>query len=216
MKQLRVGLIVLVAVGLSACVDSTSRARAVMVLLDTSGTYAKEIDKAQKIIDYLLVELNPGDSLAVAKIDSASFSERDIVASITFSDRPSVSNSQKREFRQRIDEFARNVRGSMHTDISGALLQATDYLDETRAGKRYIFVFSDLKEDLQKGHIRDQSYNFANTKVVALHVTKLQSDNRNPKDYLSRVQEWQQRVETAGGQWRVINDFTHLASVFSS
>lgn len=215
MNRWKLWPVVAAAVWLSSCADSTSHARAVMVLLDTSGTYAKEIDKAQKIIDYLLVELNPGDSLAVAKIDSASFSERDIVASITFSDRPSVSNGEKREFRQRIDEFAKGVRGSLHTDISGALLQATGYLDETRAGKRYIFVFSDLKEDLQKGHIRDQNYNFANTHVVALHVTKLLSDNRNPKEYLSRLDAWQQRVEKTGGQWRVINDFTHLASVFS-
>lgn len=213
----RIGIlaIVVVAVALSACFDSSSHARAVFVLIDTSGTYAKEIDKAQRIIDYLLAELNPGDSLAVARIDSASFSERDIIASMTFSDRPSVANGEKRQFRKRIDDFARTVQGSQHTDISGGLLQAIGYLDETRAGKRYILVFSDMKEDLQKGHVRDIQYNFANTQVVALHVTKLSSDSRNPKEYVTRLENWQRLVEGGGGQWRIINDFTHLASVFT-
>ncbi|MCK4910269.1 MAG: hypothetical protein KAR83_01440, partial [Thermodesulfovibrionales bacterium] len=49
----------------------TSRATGVYMLFDTSGTYTQELDKAQSIINYLLGTLAPGDSLAVARIDSA-------------------------------------------------------------------------------------------------------------------------------------------------
>ena len=49
--------------------------RGVYMLLDTSGTYTKELRKAQIIINYILATLNPGDTFAVARIDSGSFSE---------------------------------------------------------------------------------------------------------------------------------------------
>ena len=73
----------------SGCADTTSHSRAVFMLLDTSGTYTAELQKAQAIINYLLATLQPGDSLAVARIDTGSFSERDIIAKASFDDRPS-------------------------------------------------------------------------------------------------------------------------------
>ena len=40
------------------------------MLLDTSGTYAKEVSKAQNIANFLLGTLQSGDSLGLARIDS--------------------------------------------------------------------------------------------------------------------------------------------------
>ena len=91
-------LIILLALAVTACSEPQSKARAVYLLLDTSGTYTAEMDKAQKIINYLLATLDSGDSIAIARIDSGSFSEKDIVARVTFDDRPSTANQQKREF----------------------------------------------------------------------------------------------------------------------
>ncbi|MGD8690749.1 MAG: VWA domain-containing protein, partial [Gammaproteobacteria bacterium] len=108
------------------------------MLLDTSGTYTKELDKANGIINYLLATLTSGDSLAVARIDSGSFSEKDIIAKVTFDGRPSVANQQKRAFRTQVDEFLKNVNASGYTDISGGMLQASQYLTETGAGNDYI------------------------------------------------------------------------------
>src|SRR5210317_2306616 len=82
----------------AGCTDNKSRSTGVYMLLDTSGTYAVELNKAQKILNYLLGVLAPGDTLAVARIDTGSFSEKDIVAKVTFDDRPSVANNQKRTF----------------------------------------------------------------------------------------------------------------------
>lgn len=206
-------LIVLILLPSASCTDTRSRARAVFVLLDVSGTYVEEIQKAQRIVDYLLAVLNPGDSLAVARIDSASFSEKDIIASVTFSSRPSMANSEKRAYRLALDKFARKVKRSGNTDISGAMLQALGYLDETGAHNRYLFVFSDLQEDLKRGHIRQWDWNFNNTHVVAVNVTKLASDNIDPRAYLDRVAAWQAKVEKSGGQWRMINDLAHVEQV---
>lgn len=205
--------LVVVLLGSTSCTDTRSHARAVFVLLDISGTYVNEIDKARRIVDYLLAVLGPGDSLAVARIDSASFSEKDIVASITFSDRPSMANAEKRAYRAAVDQFAQTVRQSGHTDISGAMLQGLEYLEESGAGTRYLFVFSDLQEDLKNDHVRQWTWNFHDTHVVAINVTKLDSDNRDPREYLSRVTDWREKVESGGGHWRVINELSHVEQV---
>jgi hypothetical protein len=49
--------------------------------------------------------------------------------------------------------------------------------------------------------------------VVALNVTKLHSDNVDPREYMSRLERWQKRVEAGGGHWRVINDMDRLDNI---
>ena len=186
------------------------------MLLDSSGTYKQEVKKAQAIINYLLGTLQPGDSLAVARIDSASFSEKDIIAKMTFDRRPSVTNQQKRLFKEKVDEFVATVKGSAFTDITGGILQAVEYLDETGSGKKYVLIFSDLKEELSKGHVRDFPIQLSGCRVVALNVTKLRSDNVDPREYYKRVEAWQARVEAGGGRWRVINDLERLDTMLAN
>lgn len=195
------------------CVDTTSRATGVYMLLDTSGTYAKELDKAQTIIRYLVGTLNSGDSLAVARIDSGSFSEKDIIAKVTFDARPSVANSQKRAFAQVTEEFTKKVKGSPYTDINGGLLQAEEFLTEKGSGRKIILIYSDLMEELPKGNVRDFELKLAGFEVVALNVTKLRSDIKDPKQYMKRLDHWRERVESSGGTWKVINDLDRLESI---
>ena len=193
----------------------TNYQRGVYMLLDTSGTYTKELRKAQIIINYILATLNPGDTFAVARIDSGSFSEKDIIQKVTFDGRPSVSNNQKRAFAQKVDEFVKSVKSSPYTDISGGLLQGVEYLNETGAGKKTILIFSDLKEDLMKGHVRDFPIPLNGFDVVALNVTKLRADQVDPREYMNRKDYWQKKVMDNGGFWRVINDLERLDDVLN-
>jgi len=213
MRKLVSIIVLLSAVAIFACVDNTSRSRGVYMLVDTSGTYTAEMVKAQAIVAYLLGTLQPGDSLAVARIDSGSFSEKDIVAKVTFDKRPSVSNKQKLAFRDAFDKFSAEVEGSSHTDITGGILQAVEYLNETDTGRKQILSFSDLEEGLAKGHVRDIPLDLKGFSVVALNVTKLRSDNVDPRDYLNRLENWRIRVEEGGGNWRVINDLERLERI---
>ena len=209
--MLLISICIFVAVG---CSSSTNRSKGVYMLLDTSGTYAVELKKAQAIINFLLGTLQPGDTLAVARIDTGSFSEKDIVAKVRFDSRPSVANNQKRSFHQKIDTFVSGVSGSSYTDISGGLLQAIEYLNESGAGQKYILIFSDLKEELAKGHVRDVPFQLAGFHIVALNVTKLRDDIRDPKNYMVRVEQWRDKTEKGGGNWRVINDLERLENIF--
>lgn len=195
---------------LGGCGPAVPPTRAVYMLLDTSGTYAQEIEKARAIANYLLGSLTTGDSLGLARIDSASFSEKDIIAKVSFDDRPSYANQQKREFRQELDDFVGTVRGAPHTDITGGILQATEWLNETGAGHKYILIFSDLDEDLAKGYVRDFAIDLSGIHVVALNVTKLRSDQVDPREYLTRLADWEKRVTQGGGSWRVLNDLDRL------
>lgn len=205
MKLMKVFSGALILIGLMACTENKPTT-GVYMLLDTSGTYTKELKKAQQIIHYYLANLNPGDSFAVARIDSGSFSEKDIIAKVTFDRRPSRANEQKRLFATTIADFIDGVKSSAYTDINGGLLLASEYLNETQANRKVVMVFSDMQEELPKGYKRDFNLSLNDYEVVALNVTKLRTDNQDPKQYMDRMAKWQLRVEESGGTWRVIND----------
>lgn len=214
MKRIITLVALLGAVLSSGCGETTAHNRGVYMLLDTSGTYTRELQKAQQIINYVLAKMEPTDSFAVARIDTGSFSEKDIVSKATFDDRPSQANRQKLQFRDNIDRFIKTVKGSSYTDITGGLLQSTEYLDERKPGIKTILIFSDMKEEIKKGFIRDIPLQLDGYEVVALNVTKLRSDNIDPREYMQRLEQWQAKVEQGGGRWRVINDLEQLEGIF--
>jgi hypothetical protein len=52
--------------------------------------------------------------------------------------------------------------------------------------------------------------------VIALNVTKLRQDIRDPKIYMNRKEEWHVKVVNGGGKWRVINDLERLDNIFAN
>jgi hypothetical protein len=189
---------------------NTPRNTGVYLLVDTSGTYNKQVVKAEQIILVALSRLQPADSFAVARIDTASFTEKNIIAKATFDDRPSTANQQKRAFASRVEKFIDESNPAPFTDITGGLLQAIEYLNEKHPGHKEILIFSDMKEDLAKGYVRDIPLDLKGFDVVALNVTKLRSDNFDPREYMTRLDSWRSKVEKGGGHWRVINDIDRL------
>ena len=209
-------LAVLLFLGVAGCADPREHSHAVYMLIDTSGTYSQESAKAQLIVNYLLGTLQPGDSLAVARVKSRSFSEKDIIAKATFDSRPSQANAQKRAFREAIDNSLRQVVPSRYTDITGAMIQGAEYLNEAGAGRRTIIVFSDMQEELDKVTVRDFPISLRDIRIVAVNVVKLSTDNVDPRRYLGRLDDWKKRVEAAGAsEWRVINDLERLDSILA-
>ena len=206
------GLVILFMV--SACAEKGPYTHGVYMLLDTSGTYTKELVQAQRGINYTLSQLKPGDTFAVARVDTGSFTEKNIVYKQTFEDRPSMANQQKRRFKEKIDEFVKQVKPSQYTDITGGILQAIEFLNERKTGKKTIIIFSDMKEEIKKGYVRDIAFKLNGFRVIALNVTKLRSDNIDPREYMDRLETWKNRVESAEGQWLIINDIERLEPLF--
>lgn len=207
MKRL---ILIAAAVLSGACAPAAPHNTGIYLLLDTSGTYSEELKKAQTIILFMLSRLEPADSFAVARIDTGSFSEKDIIAKATFDDRPSTANGQKRAFASKVKNFVDQSQAAPYTDITGGLLQAIEFLNEKNSGRKTILIFSDLQEDLAKGYVRDVPLDLQGFDVVALNVTKLRSDNYDPREYLTRVDAWRAKVEKSGGHWRMINDLERL------
>ena len=210
------GLGGLLLASLGGCTPGQAHNTGVYLLLDTSGSYRVELDKAEHVINYTLARLEATDSFAVAEINTGSFSEKNIIAKATLDDRPSAANMQKRQFSQTVDKFLATVKPAAHTDITGGLLQAVEFLNEKKPGHKTILIFSDLEEDLAKGYVRDIKVPMKGFEVVALNVTKLRTDNVDPRRYLGRVEEWRKRVESEGGTWRVINDLDGLEGLLGS
>ena len=206
-------LLVVLATFVTSCGEPVAHNRGVYMLVDTSGTYTTELDKAQQVINYTLARMNPGDTFAVASINTGSFSEKNIQAKATFDERPSVTNRQKVAFQQSIQAFVDAAQPAAYTDITGGLLQAVEYLNEKDPGQKTILIFSDLKEEIKEGYNRDVPLQLDGISLVALNVTKLRSDNIDPNEYLGRLDQWQQRVEQGGGSWRVINDLERLETI---
>ncbi|MDX2499270.1 MAG: VWA domain-containing protein [Deltaproteobacteria bacterium] len=215
-KTIAIALCLIFIIAVAGCSDSKNRSKGVYMLLDTSGTYALELKKAQSILNYLLGVLQPGDTLAVARIDTGSFSEKDIVAKITFDERPSYANNEKRMFQQEVNTFVSTVKSSQYTDISGGILQAIEYLNERGAGQKHVLIFSDLKQELAKGYKRDIPFQLQGFNVIALNVTKLRADNIDPKKYQRRVTRWRAEIESGGGTWDIINDLENLDHIFAN
>ena len=198
----------------AACSGPQDHRQGVYMLLDTSGTYTNELTKAQAIMKYVLAKLNSADVFAVARVDTASFSEKDIIAKVSFDDQPSRANQQKRAFLTNIEQFVRDVQSSRFTDITGGVLQGIEVLNEAGTGRKTILIFSDMKEEIPEGYVRNIPIDLTGIQVVALNVTKLRGDNIDPREYADRLEEWRRKVEQSGGQWRVINDLERLEAIF--
>jgi hypothetical protein len=203
-------LLLSLAVALGGCAPSAPHNTGVYLLVDTSGSYNRQVKKAEQITLYALSRLQSADSIAVARIDTGSFTEKDIIAKATLDDRPSTANQQKRAFASRVEQFIDQSAPAPYTDITGGLLQAIEFLNEKHTARKEILILSDMKEELAKGYVRDIPLDFKGFDVVALNVTKLRADNFDPRQYLGRLDEWRARVEKGGGHWRVINDLDRL------
>jgi len=208
------GALLLVA----GCGPQVNRNQAFFVLIDTSGTYVKELHKAKFVVNYLLGTINPGDALAVGRVNSHSFSEKEIVAKVTLGKDPLAANGQKRAFGEQFDAFAKaelHTKGSRYTDITGGIVLAAEYLNETQAGHKTIVIFSDMQEDLESKTAREIPVKLDGIKIVALNVTKLASDNADPRRYLERLAWWEKRLRSAGASdWQVVNDMEYMDRAF--
>src|SRR3977135_3195689 len=101
---------------LTACSPQAPHNTGVYLLIDTSGSYNRQVTKAEQIILFALSRLQPLDSFAVARINTASFTEKNIVAKATFDDRPSTANQQKRAFDSRGENFAAGQQAAPCTE----------------------------------------------------------------------------------------------------
>ena len=199
---------------LVGCAESGNDQQAVAVLIDVSGTYAAEKPEVARIVKReLLPNLVPGDTIAILRIDSASYEKENLEALVTLDRRPSRANAQKLALAKQLDAFAAREERSEFTDIPGAMMLAGEYLRETGARSRAILLFSDMKSDLPNGVKRAfGEREFEGVRVIAMNVKKLEHDNANPDEFRSRLAHWEKDVTRAGaGGWQTFLDSAKLA-----
>jgi hypothetical protein len=201
-----------------ACSDGRSHARATVVLVDVSGTNADQRDEVVRIVRMgLLPKVRPGDSFFLIRIGEQSYDRSAVEAAVTFDAQPSRANAQKLALAGTLDRFARSNTRARHTDISGAILLASEYLKETRAGRKDIIIFSDLREELPKGVKRTlEAGELKGTDVVAMNVKRLAADTSDPAAYRARLNDWGNRLTQAGAaSWKVVLEPEELAEAYA-
>jgi len=199
----------LCALAISGCGDGRNHQQAIAVLVDTSGTYASQAPDVARILKReVLPNLIPGDTLIVIRIDSESFDKENVEAIQTLDWRPSRANSQKLALAQALDDFSSSQQGSKFTDIRGAMMLASSYLRETLAERRILLVFSDMREDLPAGAVRSFGEDeFEGVDIVAMNVTPLRADTRDPNGFRERLGSWEESVRAArAASWQTFMD----------
>ncbi len=202
-----------------ACSDGRSHARATVVLVDVSGTYADQRSEVVRIIRTgLLPRVRPGDSFFLIRIGEQSYDRSAVEASVTLDAQPSRANAEKVKLAGALDRFAKSTARARHTDISGAILLASEYLKETRAGRKDIIIFSDLREELPRGARRSLDTGELNgTDVLAMNVKRLAADTNDPAGYRARLADWGTRLTRAGAaSWKVVLEPEELAQEFAA
>ena len=210
--------LLLLALLLSGCATGP-RGRAVYVLVDTSGSYIQAVPKAARIIRYLLGTLEPGDTIAVARITSLSFTNKDRVAAITLSRRPAQADAEKRAMAARVSAFVKAMekrRGTAYTDISGALLEAAHFLRGIPAARKEIIVVSDMRQDLPPGAVRHVPLPLNQVSVFAVNVIKSYGENMNPTRYIARMHKWKARIAKGGGRFIIVHQLSRLPALLRS
>ena len=201
----------------AGCSKGDDRSTGVYVLVNVAGNHLRqpsgEIDTALLAIDYLLQKLAPGDTLAAANIATASFSESDIIATMTFNQRPSVTHVQKRAFHDLFERFARSAAGSPFSDIDGGMLQAMETLNRTDAKHKTILILSNLREKPTIAARPDMFLQMAGLNVAILKPPGLQPDSRKLKLYLRRVERLRRIVEGGNARFQFLDDLQQLKAV---
>jgi len=203
----------------AACNDGRSHARATVVLVDVSGTYADQRDQVVRIIRTgLLPRVRAGDSFFLIRIGEQSYDRSAVEAAVTLDAQPSRANAQKLALAGALDRFSKSARRDRHTDVSGAILLASEYLRETRAGRRDIIIFSDLREELPRGARRSlEPGELSGTDVLAMNVKRLAADSNDPAGYRNRLAEWGTRLTQAGASsWKVVLEPEELAQAYAA
>jgi hypothetical protein len=209
--------VLILCCALVSCNNPMPESHAVYVLIDRTGVYAQSFDDVRTTVRLLLSKLEPGDSLAVARIDNEFFTVQDVVVAITFSSRPSNANKQKRALLNAIDKLAVDTRAGSYTDITGGMLKATEWLNATRASNKLIIVFSEFPDEPRTGYMHDFPVNYNGAKVVVWNVLMpVQVDSvtlTESSTFTERTKGWQSRVLAGGGSWWVVSDPAAVISI---
>ena len=74
---------------MAACEERRDDAASIYALLDVSGSYFRELDKAVRALRVMMGFMHAYDSFAVAEIGACSFTDEAVILRFTAPDRPS-------------------------------------------------------------------------------------------------------------------------------
>jgi len=203
------------AVALGSC-EVGIPTREVYVLLDISGSYFPRLLHNTRDFKSLVMPLAAGDNFVMAYIQSCSFTDTARILEIQMATRQAERHAQILQINDFVENKLRLLTSTTHTDITGAIILATDYLRPSRSKRKSIIILSDMLEALPGTCIRplllDESILDGFTIVIA-NVGKSQEDNENIDRYFSRLNSWTTKLQAAGAEVFIVNTITQAAEI---
>jgi hypothetical protein len=199
------------ALGIAGCSGPERKPRAVYLLIDAARLRSAP---AEAVVNYFLTALQPGDSFGIACVDTGTFSDRDTIVSVSLDSRPSLVTQEKHLLKQKFDAFTPSSRSAAPLDIAGALLYAVAQLGDTNAEERYVLVLANLGKEQITEPVKDFPLQMEGCRVIAMHVDNGELTAHQQAAARKRLEAWGDWVERGGGEWRVVNDPSLLATIF--
>lgn len=207
----RAWMLLAATIAITGCWFSETRTTGVYVLLDPSGVAAEQ---SIGMVQQLLLVLQSGDSLAMATIDSDHFGPNNRIAAITFASRPILANQQKRVFLQTVRPYFEAAQIHRQSDVSGGFLHAIDYLDKTRATRKYILLIADLRKTPAGGNNALASLPLKGVQVVVPDPVAFAGGGDDTKADHRQAQRWREIIEGNRGTWHSIRGREALRRLF--
>jgi len=203
------------AVGVISC-EVGNPTREVYVLLDISGSYFPRLLQNTRDFKSLVTPLEAGDNFVMAYIQSCSFTDTARILELQMATRQAERHDQILQIDDFVENKLRLLTSTTHTDITGAIILATDYLRPSRSKRKSIIILSDMLEALPATCTRpllfDESLLDGFTIVIA-NVGKSQEDNENIDKYYARLNSWTTKLQAAGAEVLIVNTMTQAADI---
>lgn len=183
--------------------DTAGSGRDVYVLIDISASYFPRAVKSMHELGLIVIPMAGGDTFTLAYIQSCSFSDAAKVIDVRLADQQTPREEQQGEILNYLHNGIPKLRQTEHTDITGAIFLAAEYLKPSRSDRKALIIFSDMVQDLAPDCVRPASLEQAHLSgltVILANVSKTSGDNEDPEAYFRRIDKWTSQLKRAGAR----------------
>lgn len=204
-------------VALGSC-EAGIPTREIYVLLDISGSYFPRLLQNTRDFKALVMPLSAGDNFVLAYIQSCSFTDTARILEVQMATRQAERHAQILQITDFVENKLRLLDSTSHTDITGAIILATDYLKPSLSKRKSIIVLSDMLEALPPNCPRPFGFDRSSLDrftIIIANVGKSQADNEDISRYFSRINMWSDKLKAAGADVFVVNTITQAAEIIA-
>jgi len=184
----------------------SGRPRLVVVLLDETGSYVKDLNlwqPSRQLASSLVAGLQPSDAFCLIGIDATPYEAEDVRIPVTALAPSTLAAAiERRDLRTKVEGLEPRKSVGTGTPMTLAIAQAADVLASQQANYRpYLVIFSDMAEDPPKDGKQPQGLHSplafpSDTVVRAFYVAEV--PGRGREEMIQRITHWKEAFSIWG------------------